>query len=50
MLKKIIHFIKYNNAAVIILAVILILGGGALGADEVSQFYQLGSRRVKIKQ
>lgn len=29
---KIIHFIKYNNATVIILAIILILGGGALAA------------------
>lgn len=32
MFEKIIHFIKYNNATVIILAVILILGGGALAA------------------
>jgi len=32
MLAKIIHFIKYNNATVIILAIILILGGGALAA------------------
>jgi hypothetical protein len=32
MLQKILHFIKYNNATVIILAVILILGGGALAA------------------
>jgi hypothetical protein len=31
-MQKIIHFIKYNNATVIILAVILILGGGALAA------------------
>ena len=32
MFKKILHFIKYNNAAVIILALVLILGGGALAA------------------
>jgi len=32
MLAKIIHFIKYNNATVIILAIILILGGSALAA------------------
>lgn len=32
MLQKIIYFIKYNNGAVIILAVILILGGGAFAA------------------
>ncbi len=32
MLQKILHFIKYNNATIIILAVILILGGGALAA------------------
>lgn len=31
-MQKIIHFIKYNNAAVIILALVLILGGGALAA------------------
>ncbi|MDO8592248.1 MAG: hypothetical protein Q7R92_00575 [bacterium] len=31
-MQKIINFIKYNNAAVIILALILILGGGALAA------------------
>jgi len=29
---KLLHFIKYNNATVIILAIILILGGGALAA------------------
>ena len=32
MLERIIHFIKYNNAMIIILAMILILGGGALAA------------------
>ena len=32
MLAQIFHFIKYNNATVIILAIILILGGGALAA------------------
>jgi len=32
MFEKILHFIKYNNATVIILAIILILGGGALAA------------------
>lgn len=32
MFSKIIHFIKYNNAMVIILALILVLGGGALAA------------------
>jgi len=32
MLQKILHFIKYNNATVIILAIVLILGGGALAA------------------
>src|SRR3989344_3917482 len=32
MLNKILHFIKYNNGAIIILAVVLILGGGALAA------------------
>lgn len=30
--EKIIHFIKYNNATVVILAVILVLGGGAFAA------------------
>lgn len=32
MFQNLIHFIKYNNAAVIILAIVLILGGGALAA------------------
>ena len=32
MFQKTLHFIKYNNATVIILAVVLILGGGALAA------------------
>lgn len=32
MLQKIIYFLKYNNAAVIILAVILVLGGAAFAA------------------
>lgn len=32
MLQKILHFIKYNNATVIILAIVLILGGGVLAA------------------
>ncbi|MDO8668635.1 MAG: hypothetical protein Q7K35_06170 [bacterium] len=32
MIEKLLHFIKYNNATVIILALILILGGGALAA------------------
>jgi len=32
MIEKIFHFIKYNNAMIIILAVILILGGGAFAA------------------
>ena len=31
-MKKIIDFIKYNNATVIILAIVLIVGGGALAA------------------
>jgi len=32
MFEKILNFIKYNNATILILAVILILGGGALAA------------------
>jgi|GEM_PF-681925 len=33
MLEKFIHFIKYNNATVIILALVLILGGGVFAAE-----------------
>ncbi len=32
MFNKIIHFLKYNNATIIILAIVLIIGGGALAA------------------
>lgn len=45
MLQKILHFIKYNNAAVIILAVILILGGGALAAGPEN----IGQKQTSIE-
>ena len=45
MLQKILHFIKYNNATVIILALILILGGGALAAGPEG----MGQRRVSVE-
>jgi len=45
MLEKIIHFIKYNNATVIILAVILILGGGALAAGPEA----IGEKQTRVE-
>jgi len=45
MLQKILHFIKYNNATVIILAVILILGGGALAAGPEA----IGQRQTSVQ-
>ena len=45
MFNKILYFLKYNNATVIILAVILILGGGALAAGPEN----LGQKRTSIR-
>lgn len=45
MFNKIFHFIKYNNATVIILALILILGGGALAAGPEA----VGQRQVSVE-
>lgn len=42
---KIINFIKYNNATVIILAVILILGGGALAAGPEA----IGQKETRVQ-
>jgi len=45
MFQKILHFIKYNNAMIIILAVVLILGGGALAAGPEN----IGVKQTKIQ-
>lgn len=45
MLEKLFHFIKYNNATVIILALVLILGGGALAAGPEA----VGERQTSIQ-
>jgi hypothetical protein len=45
MLDKISHFLKYNNATVIILAVILILGGGALAAGPEA----VGQKQTRVE-
>lgn len=45
MLQKIFHFIKYNNATVIILAIILILGGGALAAGSEN----IGEKQTSVE-
>lgn len=45
MLDKILHFIKYNNAAVIILAIALILGGGVLAAGPEN----IGQKQTRIE-
>lgn len=45
MLEKFIHFLKYNNAAIIILAVILILGGAALAAGPDA----IGGKQTRIE-
>lgn len=45
MLQKIMHFIKYNNATIIILAIILILGGGALAAGPET----IGEKQTRIE-
>lgn len=44
-MQKIFHFIKYNNAAVIILAVALILGGGALAAGPEN----IGQKQTRVE-
>lgn len=45
MLEKIIHFIKYNNATVIILALVVILGGGVLAAGPEG----LGEKQTSVE-
>ena len=45
MLEKILNFIKYNNATIIILAIILILGGGALAAGPEG----VGQKKVRLE-
>ena len=45
MFQKLLHFIKYNNATIIILAVILILGGGALAAGPEA----IGQKQTSIQ-
>lgn len=44
-MQKLLHFIKYNNATVIILALILILGGGALAAGPEN----IGQRQTSVE-
>lgn len=44
-MQKIFHFIKYNNATVIILAVVLILGGGALAAGPEN----IGQKQISVQ-
>ncbi len=44
MLNNILHFIKYNNATVIILAIVLMLGGGALAAGPEA----IGQRETSV--
>ena len=44
-MRKIFDFIKYNNAAVIILAIVLILGGGALAAGPEN----IGQKQTSIQ-
>lgn len=45
MFSKLLHFIKYNNAAIIILALILILGGAALAAGPEA----IGQRQTSVE-
>lgn len=45
MLQKFLHFIKYNNATVIILAVILILGGAAFAAGSEA----IGQKQISVQ-
>lgn len=45
MLNNFFHFIKYNNATIIILAIVLILGGGALAAGPEN----IGQKQTSIE-
>src|SRR3989338_656483 len=45
MMDKIIHFIKYNNAAIIILALVLILSGVALAAGPEA----IGEKQTRLE-
>lgn len=44
-MNKILHFVKYNNATIIILAIVLILGGGALAAGPEN----IGQKQTSIE-
>jgi hypothetical protein len=44
-MQKLFHFIKYNNATIIILAIVLILGGGALAAGPEN----IGQKQTSIE-
>ncbi len=48
MLKKIIHFIKYNNITVLILAIIFLLGTGVFAQTEAGQAV-IGARETSIE-
>ena len=46
MFKKAIHFIKYNNATILILAIIIFAGGGVFAQTEAGQEF-IGEKQVK---
>ena len=48
MFKKLIHFIKYNNATVLILVFILVLGSGAFAASPQGQEL-IGEKQTNIE-
>lgn len=48
MLKKLLHFIKYNNAMVLILVVIFVIGTGAWAQTDAGQAV-IGSRQTEIQ-
>ncbi|MCK5511126.1 hypothetical protein KAI65_06365, partial [Candidatus Parcubacteria bacterium] len=48
MLKKIIHFIKYNNVALLILLAIFAIGSGAWAQTDAGQEF-IGEKQEKIK-
>ena len=48
MFKRFIHFIKYNNATVLILVFIFVLGSGAFAATETGQEI-IGEKQASIQ-